>query len=150
MFFQLYKNNYPFYPWGKDYQKIFYTTAFYRFIIPRICQYWNILRCSYKNLPIYIETLVTSITSFCMYKLRYEFYNKTSHSHFQTKRLMTGRNILRLKKRKDRHVSNGRRQDKRPLTPSPLHQYQNSSYSFPYVSFVTNKENLFSDQSLLR
>lgn len=33
-----------------------------------------------------------------MYKLRYEFYNKMSHSHFQTKRLMTGRNILRLKK----------------------------------------------------
>ena len=32
-----------------------------------------------------------------MYKLRYEFYNKTSHSHFQTKRLMR-RNILRLKK----------------------------------------------------
>ena len=33
-----------------------------------------------------------------MYKLRYEFYNKMSHNHFQTKRLTTGRNILRLKK----------------------------------------------------
>ena len=69
-----------------------------------------------------------------MYKLRYEFYNKTSHSHFQTKRLMTGRNILRLKK--ERIDTFQTVEDKRPLTPSPLHQYQNSHtlfHTFPLL-----------------
>lgn len=67
-----------------------------------------------------------------MYKLRYEFYNKMSHSNFQTKRLMTGRNILRLKKER---IDTFQTVEDKISDLQPLHLY--ISIKIPHTLFYT-------------